>query len=94
MSRPTIKEMIEFDNDLPVKASKNDMVNHPPHYNQSGIECIDAIKAATGDGFEYYLLGNIIKYVWRYPYKNGVEDLKKADFYLDRLIEIKDENKG
>ena len=71
-----------------------DMVNHPPHYNQSGIECIDAIKAATGDGFEYYLLGNIIKYVWRYPYKNGVEDLKKADFYLDRLIEIKDENKG
>jgi len=55
MSRPTIKEMIEFDNDLP--ASKNDMVNHPPHYNQSGIECIDAIRAATGNGFEFYLLG-------------------------------------
>ena len=38
-----------------------DMVNHPPHYNQYGIECIDAIKACTGEGFEYYLQGNIIK---------------------------------
>ena len=103
MSRPTIKEMIEFDNDLPVKglekmyqttASKSDMVNHPPHYNQRGIECIDAIEAATDKGFQYYLQGNIIKYLWRYRYKNGVEDLKKAKWYLDRLIEITDENKS
>ena len=68
--------------------TNDDMVNRPPHYNKSGIECITAISAATSDGFEYYLQGNIIKYVWRYPYKNGVEDLKKARWYLDKLIDI------
>lgn len=69
---------------------KNKMVDHPPHYNQSGIECIDAIQAATEDGFEYYLQGNIMKYIWRYRYKNGSEDLKKAKWYLDKLISIKE----
>jgi len=64
-----------------------DMVNSPPHYNQAGIECIDAIRAATDDGYEYYLQGNIIKYLWRYRYKNGAEDLKKAQWYLAKLIE-------
>jgi len=64
-----------------------DVVNSPPHYNQAGIECIDAIRAATGDGFQYYLQGNIMKYLWRYRYKNGLEDLKKARWYLDALIE-------
>ena|SRR5210317_776256 len=68
-------------------AERADMVNSPPHYNQAGIECIDAIEAATSDGYEYYLQGNIIKYLWRYRYKNGVEDLKKARWYLDKLIE-------
>jgi len=68
-------------------AERADMVNSPPHYNQAGIECIDAIEAATGDGYEYYLQGNIMKYVWRYRYKNGAEDLKKARWYLDKLIE-------
>ncbi len=63
-----------------------DMVNSPPHYNMTGIECIDAIEAATGDGYQYYLQGNIMKYVWRYRYKNGTEDLKKAQWYLDKLI--------
>jgi hypothetical protein len=67
----------------------NDNVNHPLHYNQAGIECLDAIAAATGDGYEHYLQGNILKYLWRYRYKNGLEDLKKAQFYLDRLIETK-----
>lgn len=65
---------------------KNDMINSPPHYNKSGIECIDAIAAATGEGFEYYLQGNIMKYLWRYRYKNGAEDLEKAKWYLDKLI--------
>jgi len=64
-----------------------DVVNNPPHYNRAGIECIDAIRAATGDGFQYYLQGNIMKYLWRYRYKNGLEDLKKARWYLDALIE-------
>lgn len=65
---------------------QSDMVNHPPHYNKSGVECIDAIAAATEDGFEYYLQGNIMKYLWRYRYKNGTEDLKKAKWYLEKLI--------
>ena len=69
------------------KAQEEDMVNSPPHYNKAGIECIDAIAAATGDGFEYALQANIIKYVWRYRYKNGTEDLKKAQWYLTKLIE-------
>jgi hypothetical protein len=63
-----------------------DNVNHPPHYNQGGIECIDAIKAATGSGFIKYCTGNVIKYLWRYDNKGGLEDLKKAAWYLDRAI--------
>jgi len=55
-----------------MKKSDNvfDMVNSPPHYNQAGIECIQAISAATDDGFQYYLQGNILKYLWRYRYKD------------------------
>ena len=65
-----------------------DNVNSPDHYNFAGIECIDAIRAATGqDGFCYYLQGNIMKYLWRYRYKNGIEDLQKAQWYLNQLIE-------
>ena len=65
-----------------------DMVNSPPHYNQTGIECIHAISAATDTGFKYYLQGNIMKYLWRFDYKSKpVEDLEKAKWYLDRLIE-------
>lgn len=67
-------------------APKNDAISHPAHYNQGGVECIDAISAATGESFGGFLAGNVIKYVWRYSHKNGLEDLKKARFYLDRLI--------
>ena len=65
-----------------------DMVNHPSHYCQGGIECIDAIKAAVTDlsGIEAVCTANVIKYVWRWKNKNGIEDLKKAVWYLDRLI--------
>jgi hypothetical protein len=63
------------------------MVNHPSHYNSTSLECIDAIMAATDEGFEYYLQGNIMKYLWRYRYKNGIQDLKKAQWYLAKLIE-------
>ena len=65
-----------------------DMVNSPPHYNQTGIECIHAISAATDVGFKYYLQGNVMKYLWRFDYKDKpLEDLQKAKWYLDRLIE-------
>ena len=68
-------------------STKVDMVNHPLHYNEFGIECIDAIEAATGAGFEAYLQGNILKYLWRYKYKSKpLEDLQKAEWYLNRLI--------
>ena len=62
-----------------------DMVNHPPHYqSDSGIECIDAIRAALGSaGFIAYCRGNAMKYVWREKI-NAAEDLRKAAFYLDR----------
>ena len=66
-----------------------DMGNKPPHYNNGDIETIDAIQSALGDGFEFYLQGNILKYVWRYRHKNNVEDLKKAQWYLNKLIDIK-----
>ena len=68
---------------------ENDMVNHPKHYNESGIECIDSLEAMLGDGFESYLQGNIAKYLWRYKYK---KDLKKAQWYLNKLIGVVDEN--
>ena len=65
-----------------------DMVNHPSHYNQGGIECIDALKAATVSktGIEAVCTANAIKYLWRYEEKNGIEDVKKARWYIDRLI--------
>lgn len=65
-----------------------DMVNHPSHYTQGGIECIDALKAATVSktGIEAVCTANAIKYLWRYEEKNGIEDVKKARWYIDRLI--------
>ena len=65
-----------------------DMVNHPSHYTQGGIECIDCIKSATVGkvGIEAFCVGNAIKYLFRYEEKNGVEDVKKARWYIDRLI--------
>jgi len=61
---------------------------NPTHYKQGSIECIEAIESATSslDGFEGFCVGNVIKYVWRYDNKNGIEDLKKAKWYLDMLI--------
>lgn len=65
-----------------------DNVEKPAHYNQSGIECIQAIEASMSkDQFCGYLKGNIQKYIWRYEYKNKIEDLKKAQWYLNKLIE-------
>jgi hypothetical protein len=69
---------------------KKDMVNSPEHYNKAGIETIDALEAMLTSGFDSYLQGNIVKYLWRYRYKNGVEDLKKAQWYLNKLIEVYD----
>ncbi len=66
----------------------SDPVNHPDHYTAGKIECIDAIEAATSGllGIEAMCTGNAIKYLWRWKRKGGVEDLKKARWYIDRLI--------
>lgn len=63
------------------------LVNHPPHYTTSHIECIDAIEASLGkESFIGYLRGNIMKYLWRAPFKNHKEDYEKAEWYLKKLI--------
>lgn len=66
----------------------HDAVNHPSHYTQGGVECIDALKAATTglEGIEAVCTANAIKYLWRWKQKNGAEDLRKAEWYLNRLI--------
>lgn len=66
----------------------NETVNHPAHYAYAGIECIDAIEAATSDktGLEAVCVANVIKYTWRYTKKNGLNDLEKAKWYLEKLI--------
>lgn len=84
----------EFDTLLYPSVENDDMVNSPKHYNMHGIECIEGIQAATGDGFQYYLQGNVMKYLWRYRYKNGIEDLNKAKWYLNKLIEVYNESKN
>ena len=71
-----------------------DMVNHPQHYTQGGLECIDALKAATGGkrGIEAVCVANVIKYLWRYEKKNGIEDVRKAKFYIERLLKELEES--
>ena len=70
----------------------DDPVNHPSHYTSGKIECIEYIKD-TLNNQEYagYLRGNLQKYISRYPLKNGIEDLRKARWYLDALIEHLDD---
>ena len=71
-----------------------DMVNHPQHYTQCGIECIDALKAATVGkrGIEAVCVANVIKYLWRYEEKNGIEDIRKAKWYIERLLKELEES--
>ena len=70
-------------------AKKKDMVNHPPHYiSETGLEAIDVIEAFTFDlkGIEAVDTANILKYICRWKHKNGVQDLEKAQWYLNHLI--------
>ena len=68
----------------------SDAIEHPSHYTMGSIECIDAIESSmSNEEFEGYLKGNIIKYLWRYKNKNNpLEDLKKAQWYQNKLIEL------
>lgn len=69
--------------------SDSDIVNHPKHYTQGKTECIDAIESAVSElsGLDAVCTANVIKYVWRWKHKNGVTYLKKAMWYLDKLIQ-------
>ncbi len=73
-------------NGVSMKKQNTDNVNNPSHYTAGGIETLDYIKAKVSD-YPSYAVGNILKYVSRYEHKNGIEDLKKAQFYLNDLIE-------
>lgn len=67
---------------------ESDNVNHPSHYTQGGIECIECIRASMPpEGFQDYCKGNVMKYIFRWREKGGIEDLKKARVYLDWMIE-------
>tara|TARA_R100000700_G_scaffold37305_1_gene47353 strand:+ start:156 stop:422 length:267 start_codon:yes stop_codon:yes gene_type:complete len=71
----------------------DDPVNKPTHYNHAGIECIDAIRAAlTPEEFKGYIKGNNIKYIWREDYKNGEQDLRKANWYMNYYLDKLDDS--
>ena len=83
-------------NEGKAESKTEDMVNHPSHYTSGGVECIDAITAALSkydDPVDAWLVGQVIKYLWRAPLKGKYdEDIKKAQFYLNRLVEKIDKN--
>ena len=67
----------------------NDSVNHPAHYTQGGVECIDAMISAFGkETVANFCLCNAFKYVWRTKKKNGIEDIDKAKWYLNKYEEL------
>ena len=73
---------------VPISAAADDPVNHPNHYTVGDIEVIDYIRdKLTPAGFQGYCIGNVLKYVSRWEHKGGVQDLKKAQVYLNWAIE-------
>lgn len=92
-----IGEDLEFTLGISTITTSNDKIN-PEHYKKGKVECIEAIESATVGkiGIEAACTANVIKYLWRYENKNGLEDVKKAQWYLNRLIkhlEEKDDGK-
>ena len=106
--RPTQPEALPFIDDNPqslndqyaeieqARQAIKDNVNHPSHYTKGKVECLDALESATigKSGIEAVCVANIIKYLWRYEEKNGVEDVRKAQFYLNRLLATLENNNG
>ena len=81
------KILVIFDYDYDM-GMYDPVVLDPSHYQGNGVECIDCIESAVSglDGFHGFCAGNAIKYIFRFSHKNGVEDLRKAEWYIDRLI--------
>ena len=70
-----------------------DMVNHPSHYDSGKYECIDVMMDTQGaDATMSFCLCNAFKYLWRHKQKNGIEDVKKAKWYLEKYIEVAEED--
>ena len=85
-----LPEVVRLDVETPMSAEQKETVNHPNHYQSAtGLEVIDVIEAFTDNlsGIEAWDTGSVIKYVCRWKEKNGLEDLKKAKWYLEDLIE-------
>lgn len=87
-----ISRRILFERNTEIESeSINDVVNHPSHYTQGGIECIDAMESAFGAAeLAMYCKIAAFKYIWRCERKNGSEDIKKAIWYLKKYLELKD----
>ena len=77
-----------------MEGQKTDNVNHPSHYEGStSIECIEAMEATFGpEAVYHFCLCNAFKYIWRYKNKNGLEDLDKASWYLDKALDLAEES--
>lgn len=89
---PVVPQVLDIE---PVKEEITKLVDsldtkvHPKHYTYSKYECIEVLKDILGsDGFKEFCRGNVFKYLWRYNHKNGKEDLLKAKYYLEKLIEV------
>ena len=97
-SLPFVDDEVQILNDqyAEIEQIRQDMINHPSHYTQGKVECIDALESATigKSGIEAVCVANVIKYLWRYEEKNGIEDVKKAQFYLNRLLATLENNNG
>ena len=71
-----------------------DNVEHPAHYTSGSIECIDAMAETQGiEATKNFCICNAFKYLWRHDRKNGVEDVKKAVWYLNKFIELEEKER-
>ena len=74
------------------KQTPADIVNHPPHYESGKFECIDVMRETQGDeAVQNFCICNAQKYIYRHRNKNGVEDIRKAKWYIDKYLEIEEE---
>lgn len=70
---------------------EEERVNHPNHYAQGDIECIDAMQAAFGkQAVMWFCVCNAFKYIWRHNNKNGMEDIAKAKWYLNKYVQLEE----
>ena len=80
---------VPVNTDVPAAEPARDYINHPPHYETAGIECIDAMKITQGeDAVKAFCICNAFKYLWRHDRKGGAEDIKKAIWYLNKYVEL------